>query len=165
MSPPNSTPQHDAAQDSNAEAKLEKVDDQQDVATMNESAPLSGQATDPTDLADDTNTTTGAGQPVETKAQDEGHVSKEGSSEMVEKVHETPEESKATPAGAEVDQSKDMEAVQTSSTAPIEELTTKTETVALDRASTPPHELSEKSAGKAPIRSPSPPPPPPKDDR
>ncbi|OWY45309.1 vacuolar protein sorting-associated protein 9 [Alternaria alternata] len=165
MSPPNSTPQHDAAQDSNAEAKLEKVDDQQDVATMNESAPLSGQATDPTDLADDTNTTTGAGQPVEMKAQDEGHVSKEGSSEMVEKVHETPEESKATPAGAEVDQSKDMEAVQTSSTAPIEELTTKTETVALDRASTPPPELSEKSAGKAPIRSPSPPPPPPKDDR
>ena len=51
----------------------------------------------------------------------------------------------------------------------VEQLTAKTQEMALDsatpRAPTPTPELSEKAAGKAPVRSPSPPPPPPKDDK
>jgi hypothetical protein len=165
MSPPNSTPQHDAAEDSNPEAKLEKADDQQDVVTTDESASSLGQATDPKKTTDDANITTEAGQPVSVEAQDEGHVAQEESTAVGEKARDTSEEPNSDLRDQEAVQKKDTEAAQPASAVPMEELTTTTEKTTLDRASTPPAELSEKSAGKLPIRSPSPPPPPPKDDK
>ncbi|KAI4615675.1 hypothetical protein J4E80_006091 [Alternaria sp. BMP 0032] len=165
MSPPNATPQPDAAHDSHAERELDKADDQHDVATSKESAPSVEQPTESKAPTDDANTATDAGQPSHVEAQDEGHAGKEEPTDGVEKAPETPEETNAAPTGLEEPQEKDTEAAQAPSTAPIEELTTKTENTTLDRASTPPPELSEKSAGKAPVQSPSPPPPPPKDDK
>jgi hypothetical protein len=165
MSPPNATPQHDAAHDTEAEAKLEKADDQQDVAITNGSAPPTGQATQPKITSDDANSTTDAGQLGHVEAQDEGQAGKEESTAVVEEARDTSDEKGTTPTDLEETQEKATEAAQSSSAAPIEDLTTKTENTTLDRASTPPAELSEKSAGKVPIRSPSPPPPPPKDDK
>jgi hypothetical protein len=157
MSPPNATPQHDAAQDTTGK-KVDNVGDTQDIATTgSHDIENMAQLEESTDQGD---TTSGAGQVVD--AQDEGHVGKE---EAVE-VQDTVEEPEVAVQGQDTKGEEHSEAAKPSSAELVEELVHKTEALATERATTPsPPALTEKAAGKAPVRSPSPPPPPPKDEK
>jgi hypothetical protein len=163
MSPPNATPQHDAARDISTEDTLDDVGATQDITTMGASEPSTGDESLPEMITGHGSTTSEAGQAVD--AQDEGHVG----TEEAKKAQDTVEEPATVVQGQGPTEEEPVEAAKPSSAALVEELTTKTDNMALERSATPPPppppELTEKAAGKAPIRSPSPPPPPPKDDK
>ncbi|KNG48924.1 vacuolar protein sorting-associated protein 9 [Stemphylium lycopersici] len=169
MSLPNATPQPDAAQNIPSEEKLDSVEEKQHVAAAVPDEPSAEHVSPPKEAVDDAHTSNDAGQVVE--AVDEGHGAKDGDKdeaiETHDKVQDTPKEPDSDPRveSAESNQEKRSEASQPSSAELVEELTTKTQEMATGRSTPPQPEPSEKAAGKAPIRSPSPPPPPPKDDK
>jgi hypothetical protein len=159
MSPPNATPQHDAAQDITTEDKLDDVEDKRDVTAMGAREPPKEDEPQPEKTTSHGTTPSGAGQAVD--AQDEGHV---GTEEAKQKAEDLIEPGMA-PKGRGSAEDEHTQAGLPSSAELVDKLTTKTENMTLGRSATPPPELTEKAAGKAPVRSPSPPPPPPKDDK
>ncbi|KAF3003700.1 hypothetical protein E8E13_008942 [Curvularia kusanoi] len=170
MSPPNAAPQPAATQDrSHEEPQLPKDtrNGQEEVVKEPTAAPEALKET-----ADAKEATTSpsahdggdtAGQPAEVpeEAQADDGVGAE-KTQPVEKAQEAaPVAAKASSEGRGPSQE------QPTSAELVEQLTAKTQEIALETATprAPTPELSQKAAGKAPIRSPSPPPPPPKDDK
>jgi len=167
MSPPNTTPQHNAADDVTCEEQLDHVAEKQHVDTTAEKGPVAAQDLEPRADADGANTTTEEGRPLEAQAgvHDAEHEVKEETAAPHDGKRATEEaHAQAQQLDATADSAERTEVAKLPSAELVEQLTTATENLALDR-STPPPEPSEKAAGKAPMQSPSPPPPPPKDDR
>lgn len=161
MSPPNATPQPNAAQKDIHEETVKHVADKLETVA---SAPKddSHDSNKPREPVDGTTNTTEAGQTAgneaEARGEDSGKVADDSaattaataSDSVVNGSHE------AVVAPAEASQALPEQA-------PVDELTAKTDLI--DLSSTPPLEPSSKVAGKAAVRSPSPPPPPPKDEK
>lgn len=172
MSLPNPTPQLDATHDIiTTNDQLDKVEDPHHVATEAQQQPLSqGHVSRPKHDHDSATTTSEAGQPA--GALDEGSVaSNEAKVDTVDaqdNKHAVSTDTEPEPiaSGSHQAQEKALEAAQPSSAHHVDEpATTSHDLPTAGRSTPPPSERTEKAAGKAPIRSPSPPPPPPKDDR
>lgn len=160
MSPPNATPQPDAAQDISEDRTVEKAVDGPDVAAAPEKPETGVDAAQAEGGAEDVKVPDMAGQGA--KAEEEGQVKSDTNATREEEMKTAPETEHVVPNAPEASAVKE-EATQPTDAELVEELTTKTEELA--RASTPPPEPTSTAAGKAPVRSPSPPPPPPKDDK
>jgi hypothetical protein len=164
MSPPNATPQHDAAPDITTENMLHNVEDKQDVTTMGANEHLPEKESQPKEAFEHADTTKDAGQAVD--AQHKGHEGQHEAKEEVEEVRDTVRDTENASQGQDGKEYIHTEAAKPSSAELVEELTHETQSMAQERSATPPpSELTAKAAGKAPVRSPSPPPPPPKDDK
>jgi hypothetical protein len=164
MSPPNATPQPDAASDeSNKDVHVQEVDKtKQDAAGAVPGEALKD-GSQPTSAVEHGTGTVEAGQAV--KPEVEGHTEDsgaQGSEDTASHIKTEPqpplngvkEASEVLPTEAPVQPKKQ-----------IEELTTQTSLIDLSSTPPPPPEPTSKAAGKAAVQSPSPPPPPPKDDK
>ncbi|EDU45667.1 vacuolar protein sorting-associated protein 9 [Pyrenophora tritici-repentis Pt-1C-BFP] len=167
MSPPNATPQHNAADDVTREKQLDHVAEKKHVDITAEKEPIAAPDVEPKADADDANTTAEEGRPLEAQAgvRDVEHEVNEERAvphdmkAATEEAHDSAQQLDATANSTEREEVAKLPSAEL-----VEQLTTATENLALGR-STPPPEPSEKAAGKAPMQSPSPPPPPPKDDK
>ncbi|KAF2121610.1 hypothetical protein BDV96DRAFT_564633 [Lophiotrema nucula] len=156
MSPPSETPQNNDAQDVFSEGQV--TDDVQKegnvVEGQKESSPGAKDANEA--LIEHRSLEHKAGLP---QRQEEVGVNKDGKEverEGGEDVSLELPKNEATLASKSPEE-------QASTAAAVEQITADTDLI--DLSSTPPPEPASKSAGKAPVRSPSPPPPPPKDER
>lgn len=169
MSPPNAAPQPVATQDRSHEEPPQDAREEQgkDVKAPAEGAGGAGgaaEAVTESEGADKQEEDT-AEQPAGGRGELVEHDSavKAGATAPVEAAQESPAK-EATP---------DTATEEPTSAELVEQLTAKTQDMALESTSTPPPPPpppraatpTEKAAGKAPVRSPSPPPPPPKDDK
>jgi hypothetical protein len=161
MSPPNATPQHDAAQDDTTEHVLDKAVEKEDEVEVAVPEDLPKDTTTSGDKPHETSKTTEAGQDVKPEGEE---LTKNATKTGVEE-EKVPQSAAGTSDlhGSSEATTKHTEASQKISEVPAEEVTTQADLI--DLTSTPPPEAQSKAAGKAAIRSPSPPPPPPKDDR
>ncbi|KAJ4318392.1 hypothetical protein N0V94_004438 [Neodidymelliopsis sp. IMI 364377] len=165
MSPPNAAPQPATTQDKPHEEPLKDAHEGQgeDVSAATETLPeKSAQPEEKTTPQDDSSSK--AGQTTESREDmlvDDG-IATENTAPVVEAEAPTsaPQDAKSTSA----EQPDDRTSAEL-----VEQLTAKTQEMALEstppRAPTPTPTSMSKAAGKAPVRSPSPPPPPPKDDK
>lgn len=162
MSPPNATPQHDAASDAIKEdapkdvVMKEETKEVVDIANTN----LSKDATQPSDAAQPEVETVKAGQVVKPDVEMKTEAMADKSEEDAETgatsiAKEAPDGAKEAPE-APVESSPSAEEQ-------VEQLAVQTDLI--DLSATPPPAPMSKAEGKAAVRSPSPPPPPPKDDR
>lgn len=161
MSPPNATPQYDAAQDNTSEHVLGPVIEKKDGGkTIAQEAPSEEEAKSQ-DVLRETDDTNKAGQPMKSKEKEvTDSASKTGEEEGKEPLSSAPQ---AASKGSDEARTEPTETPQQATTAPVEEVTTQADLI--DLSSTPPPKAQSKAAGKAAIRSPSPPPPPPKDEK
>jgi hypothetical protein len=164
MSPPNATPQLDAANDeSNKHVHVHEVEKTRENATgVSGVAPEDG--TQPASAVDHGSETVKAGQAG--KPESEGHAENAGGIDMKDTESHVKVGSQPVLNGAKETSEAPMEA-PAQPTTQVEELTAQTDLI--DLSSTPPppppSEPTSKAAGKAAVKSPSPPPPPPKDDK
>lgn len=161
MSPPNATPQSDAAQDDAHEATVKHVFSEQKLV----SGVLPDESHDaktPEKKVDGAYSMTEAGQMAGVEA--EGQVEDAGKAGDDRAESAVASDAKSAVNGAkEAPEATTEPSQEPSERQPVEYLTAKTDL--LDLSSTPPPETSSKAAGKAAVRSPSPPPPPPKDEK
>jgi hypothetical protein len=163
MSLPNPTPQPDAAHDTTTEEKLDTAEDKHHVATAAPQEPLEGRISPSTHRHDGANTASEAGQAGDVP--DEGSVANdEAKVDVVEAQDKARAASKEPEPGPEPGPEQEG-AQQMASEAARPSSATTHDLAAARSATPPPHEPSDKAAGKAPMLSPSPPPPPPKDDK
>jgi hypothetical protein len=163
MSPPNATPQLDAADGYTSTHAREHVLESKEAAPAPATADASGDApgSPNTSSEEHASDTAEAGQHVkpdsEREAENAESVDKEGTES------DAAPSAKPVPNGSSQASEVPAETPQPASEEPVEQLTAQTDLI--DLSSTPPPEATSKAAGKAAIRSPSPPPPPPKDDK
>jgi len=162
MSPPNSTPQHEAAPDATTEHALEQAVESEDgeKKVVAPEAP-SGSETKTQETSHTTSNTAEVGQAMDPEAEE--HV--DDSSKTGGEDADTDIDSEEKPAvnGSGGPEKPSAESPQQVEGEPVEEVTAQADLI--DLASTPPPESQSKAAGKAAMQSPSPPPPPPKDDK
>ena len=178
MSPPNAAPQPAATQDRSDEEPPKDTRHEQDEEVKAHAATAVEGAED-TKKPSSTHDTSGpAGQPAEAQGEalagdgvgaGAGAGAGAGKTQLVEEEPSTTEDSGAKQGSEEAERLQELSSAEL-----VEQLTAKTQEMALESSAspraptptpTPAPELSEKAAGKAAVRSPSPPPPPPKDDK
>ena len=175
MSPPNAAPQPAATQDRSDEEppKDTRNGQEEEVNPHREKGAEDSEKPSSTSTHDASGP---AGQPAEALAGDGAGADAGAGAGKTQSVEEEPP---ATEDSGPKQGSEEAERLQELSSAElVEQLTAKTQEMALESSATPraptptpapapapEPELSEKAAGKAAVRSPSPPPPPPKDDR
>jgi hypothetical protein len=158
MSPPNATPQLDAADGHTTNDAREHVVESKEERPTQATGDVSEHAPDTLNTKSEKHAGDIAqvGQPVKSDSERDAESAESMEKENTESgVHssEKPAPDGATQASEE----------PTKAPRPVEQLTAQTDLI--DLSSTPPPEPTSKAAGKAAIRSPSPPPPPPKDDK
>lgn len=159
MSLPNAPPQPDAAQDITSEEPGHVVDKDAPVTSPQEASPE--KATQAKETREDARDSSNAGQAAGSETAGQiSHGEANDAPEKGQRAEEAPESTSAILRGAADEQEKAAQPVYEE---PAEELAIKTQSVVL--SSTPPVDSTPKSAGKLPVRSPSPPPPPPKDEK
>ncbi|KAH3947081.1 hypothetical protein JI435_088950 [Parastagonospora nodorum SN15] len=162
MSPPNSTPQHDATPNDTTEYALDQAVESKDGDEKVVAPEASSESETKTQEASHAaSNTTEVGQAVDPEAKEHVDVSSKTGGEDVDKDVDSGEKPAMNGSGEAAEAS--TEAPQHVEAEPVEEVTAQADLI--DLASTPPPETQSKAAGKAAIRSPSPPPPPPKDDK
>ncbi|KAJ4368464.1 hypothetical protein N0V83_006821 [Neocucurbitaria cava] len=159
MSPPNASPQLDAAPRETQEERDNHVTAKHQAAATAPSEESIDKTSQSGATASHEIMARDAGQAVESEAEGQGQIERPAAVAEGEKNHGTTEDADSLP-GPE----QQTEPAQPTSSEQAEELTHKTETMALSSTPPPPEDTS-KTAGKLPVRSPSPPPPPPKDDK
>ncbi|KAG9203905.1 hypothetical protein G6514_002066 [Epicoccum nigrum] len=173
MSPPNAAPQPAATQDRSDEEPPKDTHNGQDEEVKAPAATAVEGAEDSKKPSSTHDSSGPAGQPVEAQGEalagdGAGAGAGAGKTQSVEGSSPAAEGS-GPKQGSEEEEGEGERLQELSSTELVEQLTAKTQEMALEpaspRAPTPTPEPSEKAAGKAAVRSPSPPPPPPKDDK
>jgi hypothetical protein len=163
MSPPNATPQLDAADGYTSNHAREHVLESKEAAPAPAAADASGDApgSSNTNAEEHASDTAEAGQHV--KSDSEREAENAESVDMAGTGDGAAPSAKPVPNGSSQASAIPAESSQPASEEPVEQLTAQTDLI--DLSSTPPPASTSKAAGKAAIRSPSPPPPPPKDDK
>ena len=163
MSPPNAAPQPAADQDkSHEEPPKDALEKHEEVvkAPTEATQGIVESSEKVETKQDDGNKAGQAAEAREEMLVDDGIATE--NTKPVEKPQDTPEPPKSTEKAPVETKSEEPTSAEL-----VEQLTAKTQEIALEsaqpRSPTPPP--TEKAAGKAPIRSPSPPPPPPKDEK
>lgn len=174
MSPPNAAPQPAATQDRSDEEPPKDTRNEQDEEVKAHAATAVEGAEDTKKPSFTHDSSEPAGQPAEAQGEalagdGVGAGAGAGKTQLVEEEPPTTEDSGAKQGSEEAERLQELSSAEL-----VEQLTAKTQEMALESSATPraptptptpAPELSEKAAGKAAVRSPSPPPPPPKDEK